>query len=116
MDIKARYRRLCVEAGRPDTLVRLVCQELESWYLGDLAALAAGFGKASLDSPALRKRFRDPDTWQKPSGELFRLVAVFQKGSAARTMGGCLNVDQNNSRSFQVFVQGVRRLAAEMQD
>ena len=115
-DIKARYARLCAQAGRPDTLVRLVCQELESWYIGDLAALAAGFKQPALNSPALRKRFRDPDVWQKPSRELSRLIPTFQKTSAARTMGVCMSLDHNSSRSFQVFVQGVRRLAADLQD
>ncbi len=34
----------------------------------------------------------------------------------ARTMGVCLSLDHNSSRNFQVFVQGVRRLAADLQD
>jgi hypothetical protein len=43
-DVKARLTRLCADSGRADTLVRLVCQELEGWYLGDLDALAQAFG------------------------------------------------------------------------
>ncbi len=114
IDLKARFVGLCEESGRPDTLIRLVCQELESWYIGDLPSLAEAFAAPKLDSPGLRKRFADPDTWQKPSRELERLIPAFQKGSAARLMAEYLDEERNCSRSFHVFVGGVRCLANEM--
>lgn len=114
VDLKARFIRICEQSGRPDTLIRLVCQELESWYIGDLPALAEAFGNGKLNSPALQKRFVDPDVWQKPSAELARLIPSFQKGSAAKSMAETLEVDRNQSRSFRFFVSGVRRLAQEM--
>lgn len=112
--MKARLVALCVDAGRPETLVRLVCQELESWYLGDLAALAAAFEPHKADTPSHRKRFVDPDGWQKPSVEIKRLIPPFQKISGARAMAPHLRVVGNRSRSLQVFVAGVRRLAVDM--
>lgn len=112
--VKARYVDLCAKCGRADTLIRLVCQELESWYLGDLHALAQCFGIPKIDSPALRKKFADPDTYQKPSVEIARRLPEFQKGSAARDMAAHLTPAQNRSRSFQTFVAGLQRLAFEM--
>lgn len=114
VDVKARLQSMCVASDRPDTLVRLVCQELESWYIGDLKALAQAFDNQKLDTPALRKRFADPDSWQKPSVELSRLDPTFQKGSGARAMAACLRETGNLSHSFRVFVDGVRRVASEM--
>lgn len=114
VDLKARLSTMCAENGRPETLVRLVCQELESWYIGDLRALAEAFGDPKLDTPALRKRYLDPDSWQKPSAELERLIPTFQKGGGARTMAGVLQEANNLSRSFHVFVSGVRRIAGEL--
>lgn len=114
IDLKARLHGMCVKGGRPDTLIRLVCQELESWYLGDLAALAAAFNQPAADSPSLRKRFADPDASQKPSVEVKRLVPNFQKSSGARAMAMHLAPDSNRSRSLKVFVAGVRKLAAEV--
>lgn len=114
VDLKARYVRLCGECGRAETLVRLVCQELESWYLGDLLALAEAFDIPSLNSASARKRFADPDAWQKPSVELARMIPAFQKGSAARTMAEILDPERNRSNSFQFFIAGVGRLANEM--
>lgn len=112
--LKTRLTALCAANGRPDTLIRLVCQALESWYLGDLTALAKAFDDPKLALPALRKRFALPDNFQKPSVELVRLIPSFQKGSGARAMADCLTEAGNRSVSFRVFVQGVRRLASEM--
>ena len=114
IDMEARLVALCAKAGRPETLVRLVCQEMESWYLGDLAAVAAAFDTQKADTPAHRKRFVDPDGWQKPSVEVKRLVPVFQKIGGARAMAPHLSVIGNRSCSLQVFVAGVCRLATDM--
>ncbi|NMG45444.1 DUF4276 family protein [Aromatoleum toluvorans] len=114
--LKARLQTLCKHAGRPQTLVRLVCQELESWYLGDLRALAAAFDARKADSPANRKRYAHPDEWNKPSAEVKRLVPSFQKIGGARAMAQHLEPDNNLSRSLHVFVEGVRRVAADIRN
>lgn len=113
IDLKARLLEICKANGRPDTLVRLVCQELESWYIGDIEALALAFDPM-LDTPALRKRFAEPDTWQKPSKELERLIPEFQKGIGARLMAQHMRETGNLSHSFNVFVEGLQRMAGQM--
>lgn len=114
--LKGRLQAQCKQAGRPETLVRLVCQELESWYLGDLRALAAAFDAPKADTPANRKRYARPDEWHKPSAEVKRLVPSFQKTSGARAMARHLRPDNNVSHSLRVFVEGVRRVAADIRD
>ena len=113
--IKARLVKLCADCGRADTLVRLVCQELEAWYLGDLDALAEVYDDPRLRSPAMRKRFAVPDSWEKPSAQVHRLIPAFHKGGGARLMGVALRGgDENRSHSFKVFVDGVVRMALEL--
>ncbi|WP_240531207.1 DUF4276 family protein [Variovorax boronicumulans] len=112
--LKSRLTALCKDGGRPETLVRLVCQELEGWYIGDLRALATAFALPKTDSPAQRKRFANPDSWQKPSIEVKRLVPTFQKISGARLMASHLDSQGNRSRSYQVFLEGVSRIAIGM--
>ncbi|AVS63021.1 cytoplasmic protein [Paracidovorax avenae] len=114
IDLKNKLRGLCTQGGRPETLIRIVCQELESWYLGDLAALAAAFDQPKVDTPAHRKRFIKPDDWQKPSAEVKRLVPSFQKSSGARAMAKHLRPETNHSKSLQTFVAGVRHMATGM--
>ena len=115
IQLKARFQAVCEANGRPETLVRLVCQELESWYVGDLHALASAFENPKLNTPALRKRFANPDEWQKPSIEISRLIPAFQKGSGARIMAARLSGTGNSSHSFKIFVTGVCRIAQEME-
>jgi hypothetical protein len=109
--LKARLRKMCTAAGRSDSLIRLACQELESWYLGDLPALERAFC-ADLSTPRKRKRFACPDKLQKPSKELGRLIPGFQKIKGARAIAKHLSLDSkvNRSRSFQVFLEGVQDL------
>lgn len=113
INLKTRLMEICKANGRPDTLVRLVCQELESWYIGDIEALALAFDP-KLDTPVLRRRFVEPDLWQKPSTELERLIPQFQKGIGARLMAQHLCKTGNFSRSFNVFVAGVQLMAEHM--
>lgn len=114
INLKARLSKLANDSDRPDTLVRIVCQELESWYLGDLAALASAFENPALNNARLRKRFAAPDAWAKPSIELKRLVPQFQKLGGARAMAAHLSPADHRSHSLQVFVNGVRALATQM--
>jgi len=114
INLKNKLRAICVQNGRPKALIRLVCQELESWYLGDLKALAVAFNQLKLDTPKLRKRFANPDEWKKPSKEIERLVPSFNKYSGACCMAQYLDSATNRSHSLKMFVSGVRRLATDM--
>lgn len=114
LDLKKKLMRSCSQSGRPDTLVRLVCQELESWYIGDLEAVATAYEEPKIDTPANRKRYAVPDDWAKPSVEIKRLVPAFQKRSGARLMGQHLEPDSNRSHSYRIFLQGILRMATEM--
>ena len=113
IDLKAHYIRLCEEAGRADTLVRLVCQELESWYLGDLGAVAKAFD-ARVDTSALRKRFSDPDSFNNAKQELKRLVPEYQQIGGARALAQHMDASRSQSVSFRVFLSGLRRLMEQM--
>jgi hypothetical protein len=110
-----KIKALCTVAGRPDTLVRLACQELEAWYLGDLDAVASAFDHPKANTPGLRKKYADPDGWQKPSVEIQRLVPGFQKGAGARAMAQHLrDPGYNRSHSYGKFVTGLQRVVGEM--
>lgn len=111
--LKARLRTICDQAGRPDTLIRLACQELEGWYLGDPQALAAAYENPKLADLAAKAKFRDPDVLIKPSVDLERLVPEFQKLAGARLLGKHLTESGNVSTSFGFFISGLRRLISE---
>jgi len=114
-DVKHRLVTMCQDGGREDTLVRIACQELEAWYLGEPAALATAFKNERLRDLGGRARYRDPDAVVRPSAEVETLVPEFQKVSGARRMAMHLTRDGNCSRSFQVLVEGIDRLSAILQ-
>ncbi len=116
IEVKHRLLAMCERADRAQTLVRLACQERESWYLGDLEALAAAFGAPKVNTTALRKRWSRPDEIRKPSTQVKRLVPAFQKVGGARLMAQHLDLgtQRNKSRSFQAFIAGVQRVSAEL--
>ncbi|MBI4814659.1 MAG: DUF4276 family protein [Deltaproteobacteria bacterium] len=111
--LKARLLQLCRASGRTEVLVRIACRELEAWYLGDLEAVANAYGRTELRFESRKKAFRTPDSIQKPSEWLLKLIPEFQKRSGAIRLGQSISVSRNQSRSFQVFVTGLAKLAEE---
>lgn len=111
-EVKAGLVQLCANAGRPGTVVRIACRELEAWYFGEPEAVAEAYGDAAFPSKVQGARFRVPDEIVGPSKALSELVPDFQKVSGARRMAEHLTRERNRSRSFQVFLESVRQAAA----
>lgn len=109
--IKSNLAAKCRTAGRPKSLVRIACHELESWYLGDLAAVERALGLKNLARQQSRRRYNEPDMVVRPSDELGQLTKqAYQKIAGSRAIGPELSLTGNHSRSFVVFLDGVRRL------
>ncbi len=107
--LKQHLVELC--KARPETVVRIACQELEAWYLGDPTALAQAFGNPRLAQIGQRARFRDPDAVVHPARALEELVPSFQKVSGARLLGSLLDPARNRSGSFRALMAAVERFA-----
>ncbi len=109
--LKTELLRKCAAAGHPETLVRIACRELESWYIGDLRSVEEAFAIPGLVRHGASAKYRNPDKVMKPSAELIRLTkARYQKIAGSHTLGTLLRLESNQSRSFQVFLEGLRRL------
>jgi len=102
----------CVEAGKPDALVRIACHELESWYLADLAAVERGLEVSNLARLQEKNPYRAPDALPRPSERLAQ-IAPYQKVGGSRAIGPYLDLKNGRSRSFQNFVTGIQRLISE---
>ena len=109
--LKQRLRQLCLDGRRSDTLIRIVCQELEAWYLGEPDAMADAFGDERLRRIRNSPRYRNPDTRSKPSNDVKKLVSGFQKVEGARKMAARLTQERNCSPSFAVFLDGIARMS-----
>ena len=107
---------------RPRTLFRIAIEESEAWLLGDRSAVKSAYPKARQST--LNGYVQDSicDTWElladaiHPGGSA-RLkrkgypVTGEAKSEWARNIAPHLDIDQNQSKSFQVFCDGIRKLA-----
>lgn len=109
--IKARLRNLCATAGQPQATVRIVCKELESFFVGDWPAIAAGFGQPKLAAHAQKAKFRAPDLLGSPFMEIKRIIPTYQKREGARTISPHLDLARNQSSSFRVLLRTLQDMA-----
>jgi hypothetical protein len=108
--LKSELLQLYKNAGSPNVLIRIVCHELESWYLGDLAAVEKAYRlkPSSLSKRQNQKKFRDPDQIGSPKDELKQIVPEYYPGTHSKAIAPHLSLTENRSRSFQVFLNGVQ--------
>lgn len=108
--IKINLKQKCLASGKPETLVRIACHELESWYLGDLEAVEKGLDLPNLSRYQNNKKYRNADNLSNAAEELKRLTAYrYQKVDGSRRIGPFLDLTKNTSRSYKVFINGIRR-------
>ncbi len=109
-ELKKRLTKKCIEGLHPGSLVRLACHELESWYLGDLAAVEAGLGVSGLARHQNKPPCDQPDELPTPARKLQAIAPAYQKVGGSRAIGPHLDPANNRSHSFGVFVAGIRKL------
>ncbi|MEO0407712.1 MAG: DUF4276 family protein [Cyanobacteria bacterium P01_A01_bin.135] len=110
IEIKQTLQTICTQAGKPDSLIRIACRELESWYLGDLEAIEQGLNIPGFSRQYQNKsKFRNPDRLNNAAEELSKITKhKYQKISGSRKIGKCLGNRRNKSCSFVAFVRGVK--------
>ncbi len=92
-------------------VTRIVIEELEAWFMGDVEALKAAF--TSLRRANFPGNFNNPDnggTWERLHRFLKRhniYRKSYPKIEAARRIAKHMDPESNRSRSFQSFMQGV---------
>lgn len=114
--VKQKLQGICNAAGKPNTLVRIACHELESWYLGDLQAVETGLSIKGLAKKQQQQKYRDPDRLANPKQELKIITEnTYQQIAGSRRIAPYMKIEGNCSVSFNVFLMGVKRLIKEME-
>jgi hypothetical protein len=109
--VKQKLATLCREAGRESVLIRIACRELESFYLGDLAAVEKGLGLSGLVKLRDMSRYKNPDELTQPADELTSLTGrAYQKVAGSRAIAPHLDLSSNRSKSFNNLLSGLRRI------
>ena len=113
--LKESLQQKALVAGRPDTVIRIACHELESWYFGDLQSVGAALQIPKLHQHASSSKYRVPDKIVNPATELDKIThGRYQKVSGSREIGKRLTPSHNTSHSFQVFLKGIDKALASI--
>ncbi|HOY67093.1 MAG TPA: DUF4276 family protein [Candidatus Ozemobacteraceae bacterium] len=100
--------------GRFTVLNRIVVEELEAWFFGDMEAVAKAFPRVA-PKIGSKKKYRYPDaitggTWEALERVLQR-AGYFPAGIAkiitAREISRWMEPERNTSQSFQAFKNGI---------
>ena len=114
-DCLALKKRLVskVPDDAPVYLVRIVCQELESWLLGDMDAVAAAYPAAARHQSFKSLSKSDPDKLTNAAELMKYLTGTQAKVSRASMIAQHMQPANNRSTSFHVFVNGLCGFLAE---
>jgi hypothetical protein len=100
--LKESLRLRAAPTGKPFH-IRLVCQELEAWFLGDLAAVEAAYPSSKATRFQDSAKYQNPDKITNASEELARLTSIRGKTSKASAIARHLDLARNRSRSIKVL-------------
>lgn len=113
-DLKSKIQKLCDEYNHIPIVIRIVCRELESWYLGDMDAIQQAYPAFKAKTYKNKAKFRNPE-FCNAKDELKKILPVYQEISAARSIAQYINFEANSSESFRQFFIGLQRILKELQ-
>ena len=101
---KSRRVRVCI-----------ACHELESFYLGDLAAVEKGLNISGLHEKQEKAKYRKPDGLANAKEELKRLTKnKYQPIAGSRAIASHLDLSSTNkSHSFSVLLKSIQSFLAK---
>ena len=111
-ELKSDLLEICQRAGTTNVMIRIVCHELESWFLGDLAAVEKAYNLKpdTLSKKQANKKYRNPDRLSTAKQELKNLVKEYYAGTHSRKIAPHMSLTENKSQSFQVFIKGIHKV------
>jgi hypothetical protein len=101
-----------------DFYIRIVCKELESWFLGDLLAVQSAYPRLKPDQHQNKADFRNVDRIANPNKYLLKILPEYAnrdnlpKLEVSESIAPFLDFDRNTSSSFNHTVSAIRRLIA----
>lgn len=88
-------------------LIRIACKELENWYLGSLHSIEKVYPMFKASKFTNKAKYRNPDNiFGAP--ELQMLIKNFSKGFASKQIPKYMDLENNNSPSFNHLISGVQ--------
>lgn len=118
-EVKSRLKAIVEQNCHCDYFIRVVCRELESWFLGDLFALKQAYVRFNPSLIASKQKFRNVDLIQRPSEELLKIIpdlktlSYLPKLKVSSEVSKYLRLDNNKSHSFNHTINAIKRLTSD---
>lgn len=93
-------------------LIRIVCRELESWYLGDLKAIEQAYPNFKSSKHLNKQALRKPDNLNAKD-YLKKILPLYREIASSREISKHLNINENRSESFNNFINGLLKIFKE---
>ena len=115
-----RTKSSATSEGNFQVVNRLAVEELEAWFFGDIDALRSAYPKVSKNLQ-YQARYRNPDAVPGGTYEALERLLVraryytgkLPKIRVAQNIAPHMEPDRNRSKSFQVFVEGLKACVGE---
>jgi hypothetical protein len=115
--VKSELNDIIKDNCHCDYSVRIVCRELESWFIGDLKAIESAFPRFRASQFEHKSRYRDVDNITKPSAELLKLIPEYSKRKflpkleISEKIAEYMNPESNKSKSFINTIAAIKKMA-----
>jgi hypothetical protein len=97
--------------------VRIVCRELESWFLGDLGAVGKAYTRFKATEHSHKTELKDVDYITTPHKYLCKIIPEYSrretlpKIETASKIAPFMNLENNKSKSFNHTIDAIKKLA-----
>ena len=115
--IKENIRKIIEDKCHCDFSIRIVCKELEGWFLGDLVAIELAYTRFKSSQYKDNANMRDVDSIVNPSDYLCRIIPEYSRSKnlpkieVSQKISPFLTIENNTSTSFQHTINAIRQLA-----
>ena len=115
-----RTKSSTTSEGNFQVVNRLAVEELEAWFFGDIEALHTAYPRIP-KTLQYKRKYRNPDAIQGGTYEALERLLIQQnyfreripKPTVAQNIAQHMEPDRNRSKSFQVFVEGLKACVGE---
>lgn len=116
IELKQKLESLIKNTCQCEYRIRIVCKELEAWFLGDLKAIQLAFPRFKPEQYQSKADFKNVDAIINPNHYLLKIIPEYKgksnlpKLETAERISPFLDLEHNQSSSFNHTLNAIKEL------
>ncbi len=116
ISLKNEIQQIIEPSCACDFKIRIICKELEAWYLGDMNAIENAYPRFKAENYKNKSKYRNVDKIVSPNLEVLKIIPEYNpfkrlpKIEAAIRISPFLELDGNKSSSFNNTIKAIKFL------